>query len=111
MQHQPKQLKKKPGEEEVINIYVYDRMTTDSVETKGEKNDASSPIWSSKALKDSIDEVCRDIAWGEKREIGRIGVTLQEYICKDLIEEIVTEMGCCGMYALPFEACKRRLCF
>jgi len=111
VQHQPKQLKKKPGEEEVINIYVYDRMTTDSVETKGEKNDESSPIWSSKALKDSIDEVCRDIAWGEQREIGRIGVTLQEYICKDLIEEIVTEMGCCGMSALPFEACKRRLCF
>ncbi|KAK4581262.1 hypothetical protein RGQ29_024793 [Quercus rubra] len=111
VQHQPKQLKKKPGEEEVINVYVYDRMTTDSVQTKGEKNDASSPIWSSKALKDSIDEVCRDIAWGEKRETGRIGVTLQEYICKDLIEEIVTEMGCCDMYALPFEACKRRLCF
>lgn len=66
-------------------------------------------MWSSKAMIKSVDEVCRDVEWGEKRELGRIGLALQDYICKDLIEEIVRDLGC--LYTLPFEACRRRLCF
>ena len=66
-------------------------------------------MWSSKAMIKSVDEVCKDVTWGEKRELGRIGLALQDYICRDLIEEIVRELGC--FYTLPFEACKRRLCF
>lgn len=77
---------------------------------------SSSPLWSSKAMKGTVEEVCKDIAWGEEREIGRIGLALQDHICRDLIEEIVIELGSFQSYSkvnysLPFEACKRRLCF
>ncbi|CAL5356755.1 unnamed protein product [Camellia sinensis] len=90
---------------------------------KCETEVASPPyLWSNKVtmnMIESVDEVCRDIAWGEKREVGRIGLVLQDYICKDLIEEIVKELGeCCSSsscmlyhYSLPLEACKRRLPF
>ncbi|KAI4348540.1 hypothetical protein L6164_009252 [Bauhinia variegata] len=101
------QLQKKPGEEEMMsNLYFYDRMASD-----GKGKEEESAVWSSKAMTESVEEVCRDIAWGEKREIGRIGLALQDYICRDLIEEIVREFGCPYFYTLPFEACKRRLCF
>ncbi|XP_020219858.1 uncharacterized protein LOC109802862 [Cajanus cajan] len=105
IQHQKQQLLRKPGEEE---IYVYERMGSESVNKKVNEEDDLG-IWSSKAMIKSVDEVCRDVAWGEKREVGRIGLALQDYIYRDLIEEIVRELGC--FYTLPFEACKRRLCF
>ncbi|KAL2480844.1 Uncharacterized protein Adt_33810 [Abeliophyllum distichum] len=71
-----------------------------------------SPGWITRAKLQSVDEVCIDIAWGEKREVGRIGLVLEDCICRDLIEEFVKElMKFCCMYSLPFEACKRRLLF
>lgn len=91
---------------------------------------AASPPRSNKAMRDSVEEVCRDITWGERREIGRIGLSLQDHICRDLIEESIIEMTPPPPYhqhdipssnynhhhprhslVLPFEACKRRLCF
>ena len=108
MQQQKQQLLKKPGEEEISSTYIYERMASELVHKKVNDEDHSL-MWSSKAMIKSVEEVCRDIAWGEKRELGRIGLALQDYICKDLIEEIVRELGC--LYTLPFEACKRRLCF
>lgn len=105
---QPQQQRKKPGEEDFININpsIIDKITTESVEA------SSSPlIWNSNAMRESVEEVCRDIAWGERREIGRIGLALQDHICKELIQEMVTEMGYSCVYSLPFEACKRRLRF
>ena len=95
------QLLKKPGEEEISSTYIYERMTSELVHKKVNDEDHSL-MWSSKAMIKSVEEVCRDIAWGEKRELGRIGLALQDYICKDLIEEIVRELGC--LYTLPFEA-------
>ncbi|KAK7377947.1 hypothetical protein VNO80_03382 [Phaseolus coccineus] len=108
IQQQKQQLLKKPGEEEISSIYMYERMTCESLNKKVNDEDHL-VMWSSKAMIKSVDEVCRDIEWGEKRELGRIGLALQDYICKDLIEEIVRDLGC--LYTLPFEACKRRLCF
>ena len=99
---------------------VYDARRSSDYEDHISNNDAvSSPLWRiSKAMLHSVDEVCKDIAWGERREIGRIGLALQEHICKDLIDEIVREMGCCcccfsssPTYSLPFQACKRGLSF
>ncbi|CAJ1917964.1 unnamed protein product [Sphenostylis stenocarpa] len=108
IQQQKQQVLKKPGEEEISSTYMYERITCESVNKK--VNDEEHLVmWSSKAMIKSVDEVCRDVAWGEKRELGRIGLALQDYICKDLIEEIVRELGC--FYTLPLEACKRRLCF
>ncbi|KAG4912817.1 hypothetical protein AAZX31_19G109600 [Glycine max] len=108
IQHQKQQLLKKPGEEDISSTYIYERMAYESVNRKVNDEDHL-VMWSSKAMIKSVDEVCRDVAWGEKRELGRIGLALQDYICRDLIEEIVRELGC--FYTLPFEACKRRLCF
>lgn len=75
----------------------------------------SPPPRTSKAMIESVDEVCKDIAWGEKREVGRMGLEIQDYICRDLIEEFVKDMGhynkSSNFYSLPFQACKRKLCF
>lgn len=144
MQNHPRQQKKKPVEEDLIitTPSIFDRLTCESLQRKPalsadlhyrqhvrfESNSADlmaalsppsspSPPWSSKALKETVEQVCEDIAWGEKREIGRIGLALQDHICRDLIEEIVTDLGLVQSYndnvnySLPFEACKRRLCF
>ncbi|KAB5519233.1 hypothetical protein DKX38_023552 [Salix brachista] len=113
----PQQQKKKPGGEEVItNISFVDRIMTceNRVHGKSHGSVVSSHLWTSKAMIESVNEVCKDIAWGERREMGRIGLALQDYICRDLIEEIVKEMGfdCYNKIApLPFESCKRRLHF
>jgi len=109
MQQQKQQLLKKPGEEEISStLYMHERMTNELVSKKFNDEDRS-VMWSSKGMKRSVDEVCRDVAWGENRELGRIGLALQDCICRDLIEEIVRELGC--LNTLPFESCKRRLCF
>ncbi|KAI4378420.1 hypothetical protein MLD38_015900 [Melastoma candidum] len=68
----------------------------------------------SKAMTESVEQVCRDVTWGERREAGRIGVALHDHICRELIEETVLEMGSPGKGdpgQLPFEACRRRLVF
>lgn len=72
-------------------------------------------------MTESVGQVCRDIAWGEQREIGRIGLALQDHIYKTLIQELVAEMKSSYSYtstsnssrvcSLSFEACKRRLAF
>lgn len=111
MQQQKHQLLKKPGEEDISNtLYIHERMTSEIVNKKVQEEDRS-VMWSNKGMMRSVDEVCRDVAWGENREIGRIGLALQDCICRDLIEEIVRELGCLYTLSLPFESCKRRLCF
>ncbi|CAK9166341.1 unnamed protein product [Ilex paraguariensis] len=101
--------RKRPGEDDIIDLCFFDKATSVSFLAKSET--AASTLWSSKAMIESVEEVCRDIAWGEKREVGRIGLVMQDHICRDLIEDIVTELRCCCIYSLPFEACKRRLLF
>lgn len=112
--------RKKPGEEE-------EYMNPISRFEKISSSETASPPWSSKAMRDSVEEVCRDIAWGKRREIGRIGLSLQDHICRDLIHEFVSELVTTSTtyhamppphhhhhpqyHSLPFEACKRRLCF
>ncbi|KAM7505110.1 hypothetical protein LguiB_004014 [Lonicera macranthoides] len=104
-------LTKKPGENDVIDLSFLEKVRAEASHRKCESTAASPTLWSSKAMIESVNEVCKDIAWGEKREIGRIGLVLQDNICRDLIEEIVMELGCFRIYSLPFEACKRKLCF
>ena len=108
--HQQQQQRRKPGEEDIINLCFFSRLSSESTEAKEEKSESA--VCGSKAMVESVEEVCRDIAWGERREVGRLGLVLQDYICRDLIEETVAEMGyVSSMYSLPFEACKRKLCF
>lgn len=102
---------KKPGEEDDgIDISFLNRVLTETLRIK-RKATTTPSFWSSKAMIQSVDEVCSDIAWGEKREMGNIGLTLQNQIFKDLIEDFVKELGFHFMYRLPFDACKRRLSF
>ncbi|KAA8517863.1 hypothetical protein F0562_015348 [Nyssa sinensis] len=112
MQQQPKpQPRKKAVEEDIINVCFFNKITTQLFQPKQES--AVSPLWSSEAMKKSVEQVCKDIAWGEKREIWRIGLVLQDNICRDLIEETVKELGCPNLkiYSLPLQGCKRRLSF
>lgn len=111
------QLKKKPGEEDNININLIERVKKETINYTKERTNERLGLgsWGSKAMEESVNEVCRDIKWGQKREIGRIGVALQDFICKDLIEETVIDLGfCCTSYQpppLPLESCKRMLRF
>ncbi|XP_065853380.1 uncharacterized protein [Euphorbia lathyris] len=109
------QLKKRPGEEDNINISILDR-----IYTKEKKNDEKLfglGIWGTKVMEETVKEVCRDIEWGQKREIRRIGMALQDFIFRDLIEDIVKDFrfSCINYHPdpppLPLESCKRRLCF
>ncbi|KAL5546903.1 hypothetical protein UlMin_006590 [Ulmus minor] len=149
MQHVQRQQKKKPGEEDFISPNIFDRIVANEISSSLQKKAASAAaaaavaiaeghyygvveteeasaaalIWGNKSMKESVEEVCGDIAWGESREIGRIGLALQEHICRDLIEDFVSDMMASFLFkfsfnrrnrvcsSLPFEACKRRLCF
>ncbi|XP_010525528.2 PREDICTED: uncharacterized protein LOC104803305 [Tarenaya hassleriana] len=82
------------------------------------------------SMVDSVIQVCDDVAWGQRREVGRIGLALQDHICRDLINETVRELSgdfsspapavYCGgggrhrrrgSASLPFDACRKRLVF
>ncbi|KAF9679469.1 hypothetical protein SADUNF_Sadunf06G0018200 [Salix dunnii] len=107
------QEKKQEGEDDITSVSFFDRiMTVDQDMIHGSV--VTSPLWSSKAMVESVNQVCKDAAWGERREVGRIGLALQDYIFRDLIEEIVKDMGFDCIYQLgplPFESCKKRLSF
>ncbi|KAK4412755.1 hypothetical protein Salat_2922700 [Sesamum alatum] len=105
---------KKPGEDdEPIAKLLNHLTTTESSLLVRRRATASRPVQSSMAMVESVEEVCRDIAWGEKREVGRIGLVLQDHLCRELIEEVVKELlkPSPNVQPLPLEACKRRLCF
>lgn len=121
LQQQKQKQKRKPGEEDTAmsNICLVEKMRITETAVKScSENVAAvqviSPMWGSKAMIDSVNEVCRDIAWGERREVGRIGLALQDHICRDLIEEFVKDLlgsFCMFKCSLPFEACRRSLRF
>ncbi|XP_039040140.1 uncharacterized protein LOC120178340 [Hibiscus syriacus] len=81
------------------------RFTTEHVAyTKSNNNDEENDsvsgvrrrnaLTKAKCMIQSVHEVCKDIAWGERREIGIIGLALQHHICRDLIHELVKEIAC-----------------
>lgn len=121
-QTQQVQRKKPEGDMMMFNLSKFDRITKTKTHEivignwKSEKA-AESPLCSNSkvAMRDCVEEVFKDISWGQKREMGRIGLALQNQIYGDLIEELVKDLNfshTCSYYSsLPFEACKRRLCF
>ncbi|XP_057948422.1 uncharacterized protein LOC131144068 [Malania oleifera] len=116
MRQQKQQLvRKKPGEDNDIKLSAETAKQVEKINADESSTAQQLPwYWSSSGgMIETVEEVRRDIAWGEKREVGRIGLALQDHICRDLIEETVKEMGCCCIIpnSLPLEACKRRLCF
>ncbi|KAL0453308.1 UNVERIFIED_CONTAM: hypothetical protein Slati_1308900 [Sesamum latifolium] len=104
---------KKPGEDDepIAKLHNHPTITESSVLVRWQAA-ASQPVRSSRAMVESVEEVCRDIAWGEKRG-GEIGLALQDQLCRELIEEVVKELvkPSGNVQPLPLEACKRRLCF
>lgn len=110
--------RKKLGEEDIFNLSKFNRIKINEELVgnyyKGEKLPTESLLCSSKVMRDTVEGVCKDIAWGQKREVGRIGLALQHQIYGDLIEELVKDLKfsyTCSFSSLPFEGCKRRLCF
>ncbi|KAK9156538.1 hypothetical protein Scep_003112 [Stephania cephalantha] len=90
------------------------KSTTTTTTTKTNNINDSSTCWNSSNAKiESVMEVCEEAVWEERWEVGRIGVMLEDFMLGDLIEETVRELGRRHhqMYVLPFEACKRKLCF
>ena len=47
---------------------------------------------SATALSQAVNAMAESVEWGEKREMGRIGLDLHDQICKDLVEELVREI-------------------
>ncbi|XP_057548112.1 uncharacterized protein LOC130826541 isoform X2 [Amaranthus tricolor] len=76
--------------------------------------------WST-AMKECVIEVCQEVEWGQIQQVGRIGLLIQDFILKDLIDETIKDLGFCSYFdhvcsgissfKLPFEACKKQLCF
>ncbi|KAG7561131.1 hypothetical protein ISN45_Aa05g025790 [Arabidopsis thaliana x Arabidopsis arenosa] len=94
-----------------------------------------------RSLMESVNQVCDDVASGQRREVAKIGLALHDHICRDLIAETVRELSfsdydddefyqspvdssvCYGgggkgqhirrgsSNSLPFDACRRRLVF
>ncbi|EOA24368.1 hypothetical protein CARUB_v10017605mg [Capsella rubella] len=94
-----------------------------------------------RSLMESVNQVCDDVASGQRREVAKIGLALHDHICRDLIAETVRELSSfnddvdefyksamdsplsnCGggkgrhirrgsSNSLPFDACRRRLVF
>lgn len=75
----------------------------------------------SMSMKECVIEVCQEVEWGQIQQVGRIGLLIQDFILKDLIDEIIKDLGFCSYFdhvcsgissfILPFEACKKQLCF
>ncbi|KAL3632635.1 hypothetical protein CASFOL_025619 [Castilleja foliolosa] len=108
---------RKPGEDDEPITKPFSKPTINIESSLRMRRQATASVTvplCSRAMVKSVEEVCGDIDWGEKREIGRIGLVLQDHLCRDLIEDLVRELlKSCHIdhYSLPFEACKRRLCF
>lgn len=104
----PPTASKKPGEDdaEPMAALLMRSRRSPPIATSPRLSTSSSP----KAR--TLEEVCKDVAWGEQREMGRILMVLQDYICRDLVEEVVKELKSCRIrYSLPLDGCKRRLSF
>ncbi|KAK9951358.1 hypothetical protein M0R45_006805 [Rubus argutus] len=111
------QQRKKPVAAEEDYYYLSNPNPTSFINKSSPPPESS---WHSKRMKnmmtDSVGQVCRDIAWGEQREIGRIGLALQDHIYKTLIQELVAEMKSSYSYtstsnssrvcSLSFEVCR-----
>lgn len=93
-----------------------------------------------RSLMESVNQVCDDVASGQRREVAKIGLALHDHICRDLIAETVRELSFSGYdddedesfklsavcygggsgrrhirrgssNSLPLDACRRRLVF
>ncbi|GER51961.1 3-bisphosphoglycerate-dependent phosphoglyceratemutase [Striga asiatica] len=104
---------KKPGEndEPIAKLLNKSSIIESSLRLRRQASAAIAPPWCSRAMVKSVEEVCGDIVWGQKREIERIGLVLQDHLCRELVEELAIELKSCNIYALPFDSCKRKLCF
>lgn len=137
-QQKPKQkqhvTRKKPGDHEDKAINLLNKPTSSNVVTTTPQpihlparttqqlfNAAATASitvapWST-AMKESVTEVCTDVEWGQRQEVGRTGLLLQDLILRALIDEIIKELASCNhVYStpssnLPFEACKKKLSF
>lgn len=91
---------------------------------KQQENDDDQPLtWRSKTMGESLEEISKEISWGLKHEMAKIGMALQHHIYKDLIDEMLIDiMPFSSAYYSsflipfdssipPFEACRRRLRF
>ncbi|CAN7135217.1 hypothetical protein BRARA_D00327 [Brassica rapa] len=91
-----------------------------------------------RGLMESVNQVCNDVASGQRREVVKIGLAIHDHICRDLIAETVHELSSFSNYydnechkytdcygegsgrrhirrgstnSLPLDACRRRLVF
>ncbi|KAJ0246803.1 Uncharacterized protein HA466_0172910 [Hirschfeldia incana] len=91
-----------------------------------------------RSLMESVNQVCEDVASGQRREVAKIGLALHDHIFRDLISETVHELSSFSHYeddnechkltvdsascygrgsgrgstnSLPLDACRRRLVF
>ncbi|GMH20243.1 hypothetical protein Nepgr_022084 [Nepenthes gracilis] len=109
------QMRKKPGEDDAGSLRFLNRSATaQPLHPKIDRTVAAAPWRSRSAMAQSVNEVCRDVAWGHNREVAKVGLAIQDYIYRDLIDGITRELACCDLYSsssLPFGTCKRKLCF
>uniref|UniRef100_A0A7N0THW1 Uncharacterized protein n=1 Tax=Kalanchoe fedtschenkoi TaxID=63787 RepID=A0A7N0THW1_KALFE len=119
---QQKIIQKRREEEFLGSLHL--KSIRSAVTQHGSSSISSSPSWCSRAMVETVEKACSEIAWGENRERGRIGMALQDQIYRDLMEETVKEFIQIGKtycsrtrkisYSngrLPRHGCRRRLSY
>ncbi|KAL8162940.1 hypothetical protein V2J09_014429 [Rumex salicifolius] len=74
----------------------------------------SSPRSIGDSMEEAVNEVCKDVETGREREIEKLGLVFEDFIYRDLIEEMAKDLLGRRYHmesGMPFEKCKRKLRF
>ncbi|XP_010427518.1 PREDICTED: uncharacterized protein LOC104712340 [Camelina sativa] len=75
---------------------IHDVISKRAASTTTETRDTTLPLVVRRVrrtLMESVNQVCDDVASGQRREIAKIGLALHDHICRDLIAETVRELS------------------
>lgn len=129
----------RPDHYDIHDVAIAKRASTTTIDTRGTLPLVARRV--RRSLMESVNQVCDDVASGQRREVAKIGLALHDHICRDLIAETVRELsffgydddetyksavssGVCyggrggrrhirrgSSNSLPLDACRRRLVF
>ncbi|CAA7060522.1 unnamed protein product [Microthlaspi erraticum] len=75
---------------------VISKRTTSTTTTETRATLPMRRVRRSLSLMESVNQVCDDVASGQRREVAKIGLALHDHICRDLIAETVREFAFSG---------------
>ncbi|KAL1191521.1 hypothetical protein V5N11_002343 [Cardamine amara subsp. amara] len=85
----------RPDHYDIHDVVIAKRASTTTTDTRG----GTLPLVVRRvrrSLMESVNQVCDDVASGQRREVAKIGLALHDHICRDLIAETVRELSFFG---------------